>query len=221
MKLFRIQSLLMIAVALLVWQSFISVSAQDGANPEGKLLIAQANTVWRPCPNACLKLSNRGWCYQNMPGKPDYLIWMNFPYKEPQGGGEAWSLDHLGEVIAYQGTRPVDKGACPTCNRRLFVGDITKSLKATKSIPLHPRTVAKDNQTVLGRPWVKLSVQAGSGDVYSWYLKQLPEAGWAIIDSTQVSGDYFVVITNGSKSKWIKFKPNGVGNSEIIMMSRF
>lgn len=181
-----------------------------------------ANSVtWRPCPNSCLKLSNRGWCYQNMPGKPDYLIWMNFPYKESAGGGEAWSLDHLGNIIKYEGTRPVEKGECPTCHSCLFVGDPTKNFKKKNPIPLHPLTFKKDSQTVLGRPWAKLTVNAGSREVDSWYQSQLPSNGWAIVDSTQVSSSRFYVITDGIKSKWIKISPTSAGTTEIIMMSRF
>lgn len=185
-------------------------------------LCAHAQTkLWRPCPNSCLKLSNRGWCYQNMPGKPDYLIWMNFPYKEQAGGGEAWSLDHLGEVIQYQGTRPVDSGICPTCHKRLYVGNPISSSTKRGPIPLHPNTASRDNQTVLGRPWVKLTVRASAGDLQNWYIRQLPQSGWVIVDSTRVSQDSFMVITDGIKSKWMKIAPVGVGNSEIIIMSRF
>jgi hypothetical protein len=181
----------------------------------------KAKASWRPCPNACLKLNQRGWCYQNMPGKPDYLIWLNFPYKEQSGGGECWSLDHLGEVIAYEGTRPVDKGECPTCHRTLYVGDPTKSFKVKKPIPLHPQTYKKENQVVLGLPFVKLLVRASGADVFNWYTQQLPACGWAIVDSTQVQSSSFMVITDGIKSKWMKVANNGGGNSEIIFMNRF
>lgn len=195
-------------LAMMFISSFSTVSGAESAS-------------WRPCPNSCLKLSNRGWCYQNMPGKPDYLIWMNFPYKEPNGGGEAWSLDHLGNIIQYEGTRPVEKGACPTCHSCLYVGDPTKNFKKKDSIPLHPRTTNKDSQTVLGRPWVKLTVQAGTSEVVSWYQAQLPLHGWAIVDSAQVSSSRFFVITDGVKSKWVKFSPTNLGTTEIIMMTRF
>jgi hypothetical protein len=190
---------------------FCSINTTLGAHSAG----------WRPCPNSCLKLSNHGWCYQNMPGKPDYLIWMNFPYKEPNGGGEAWSLDHLGSVIEYDGTRPVEKGECPTCHGSLFVGDPTGTFKKKDSIPVHPRTIAKDSQTVLGRPWVKLTVQASVSEVVSWYQAQLPLHGWATVDSNQVSSSRFFVITDGVKSKWLGFSPTNQGYTEIIMMSRF
>lgn len=193
------------------------VAKSPGGNSQAE---ATLKASWKPCPNACLKLSNHGWCYQNMPGKPDYLIWMNFPYSG--GGGECWSLDHLGELIQYDGGRPVDNGDCPTCHRRLYIGDPTKSFKNKGPIPVHSRTIKKENETVLGRPWVKLVVQAGAADVLSFYLKELPASGWAIVDSTRVSQDSFIVITDGTKSKWMKIGPGEVVNyTEIILMDRF
>lgn len=68
---------------------------------------------WKPCSSpTCLRLKLSGWVYQNMPGKPDYLIWRNYHYQTAGGGGECWSLDHLGESIAYVNCRPVDQGVC-------------------------------------------------------------------------------------------------------------
>ena len=198
----------------------LAVLAKDDipGTPKNSSAVTQAD--WKPCPNSCLKLSNRGWCYQNMPGKPDYLIWMNFPYKEPSGGGEAWSVDHLGQIIRYEGTRPFEKGTCPTCQGRLYIGDPTKRLLKKGPIPVHPLTTGKENQTVLGRPWVKLTVRAAAGDLAQWYYRQLPASGWAIVDSTRVQGSTFYVITNGASSKWMKISASSLGNSEVILMSR-
>ena len=70
------------------------------------------------CPGNCLKPSMPGWHKMNVPGKPDRLIWMVFPYLDPagKGGSEYWSNDQMGEVIEYINGRPVDKGICPICH---------------------------------------------------------------------------------------------------------
>ncbi len=69
------------------------------------------------CPGNCLKPSMPGWRKMNVPGKPDYLVWMVYPYLDPagKGGSEYWSNDHMGEVIEYVNGRPINKGKCPIC----------------------------------------------------------------------------------------------------------
>lgn len=69
------------------------------------------------CPGNCLKPSTPGWRKMNVPGKPDHLVWMVFPYKDTgtRGGSEYWSNDHMGEVIEYVNGRPINKGKCPIC----------------------------------------------------------------------------------------------------------
>ncbi len=70
------------------------------------------------CPGNCLKPSMPGWRKMNVPGKPDRLVWMVYPYLDPEGrgGSEFWSNDHMGEVIEYVNGRPINKGVCPICN---------------------------------------------------------------------------------------------------------
>lgn len=70
------------------------------------------------CPGNCLKPSMPGWRKMNVPGKPDRLVWMVYPYLDPagKGGSEYWSNDHMGEVIEYVNGRPINKGTCPICN---------------------------------------------------------------------------------------------------------
>ncbi len=70
------------------------------------------------CPGNCLKPSMPGWHKMNVPGTPDRLVWMVFPYLDPagKGGSEYWSNDHMGEVIEYVNGRPVNKGKCPICH---------------------------------------------------------------------------------------------------------
>lgn len=69
------------------------------------------------CPGNCLKPSMPGWRKMNVPGKPDRLVWMVYPYLDPagKGGSEYWSNDHMGEVIEYVNGRPINKGTCPIC----------------------------------------------------------------------------------------------------------
>ncbi len=59
-----------------------------------------------------------GWHKMKVPGTPDRLVWMVFPYKDPagKGGSEYWSNDHMGEVIEYENGRPINKGKCPICH---------------------------------------------------------------------------------------------------------
>lgn len=70
------------------------------------------------CPGNCLKPSTPGWRKMDVPGKPDRLVWMVFPYLDPagKGGSEYWSNDHMGEVIEYVNGRPINKGPCPLCS---------------------------------------------------------------------------------------------------------
>jgi len=70
------------------------------------------------CPGNCLKPSMPGWRKMYVAGKPDYLVWMVYPYLDPagKGGSEYWSNDHMGEVIEYVNGRPVNKGKCPICH---------------------------------------------------------------------------------------------------------
>ncbi|MBS1993093.1 MAG: hypothetical protein JSS86_07590 [Cyanobacteria bacterium SZAS LIN-2] len=69
------------------------------------------------CPGNCLKPSMPGWRKMTVPGCPDRLVWMVYPYLDPAGAGgsEYWSNDHMGEVIEYVNGRPVNKGKCPIC----------------------------------------------------------------------------------------------------------
>jgi len=69
------------------------------------------------CPGNCLKPSMQGWHKMTVPGCPDRLVWMVYPYLDPagKGGSEYWSNDHMGEVIEYVNGRPVNKGKCPIC----------------------------------------------------------------------------------------------------------
>ena len=69
------------------------------------------------CPGNCLKPSMPGWRKMSVPGTPDRLVWMVYPYLDPagKGGSEYWSNDHMGEVIEYVNGRPINKGRCPIC----------------------------------------------------------------------------------------------------------
>lgn len=81
-------------------------------------LAATLNSYMRGiCPGSCLKPTTPGWRKMAVPGKPDRLVWMVFPYLDPagKGGSEYWSNDHMGEVIEYVNGRPINKGPCPIC----------------------------------------------------------------------------------------------------------
>jgi len=60
------------------------------------------------CPGQCLKLSEGNWEF----GQED-LRWRKFTYP---GGWASWSERHLGQIIAYEDGKPVNKGVCPQCN---------------------------------------------------------------------------------------------------------
>ncbi|MCA9800993.1 MAG: hypothetical protein KC777_03350 [Cyanobacteria bacterium HKST-UBA02] len=180
---------------------------------------AHGKRNWKPCSSpTCLRLKPSGWTYQNMPGKPDYLIWRNYPYQTAGGGGECWSLDHLGDSIAYVNGRPVDQGVCKTCHGRLYTGELGRA--APQAIPVHPQTYKKAHQTALGLPLVQLEINASPSQVYAWYLKQLPEHGWEVVDWTQVEGSYFLVASMDTRSKWMSFAPSSSGRCRQLVMNR-
>lgn len=82
-------------------------------------LAATLNSYMRGvCPGNCLKPTTPGWRKMAVPGKPDRLVWMVFPYLDQagKGGSEYWSNDHMGELIEYVNGRPINKGPCPICS---------------------------------------------------------------------------------------------------------
>ncbi len=90
------------------------ISVKNKAQYLAKRLNASIQGI---CPGNCLKPSMPGWHKMNVPGKPERLVWMVYPYLDPagKGGSEYWSNDHMGEVIEYVNGRPIDKGRCPIC----------------------------------------------------------------------------------------------------------
>ncbi|MCZ7648684.1 MAG: hypothetical protein M5U26_26080 [Planctomycetota bacterium] len=88
------------------------------------------------CPDSCLKLSEGKWEL----GK-DNLRWRRFTFG---GAWMEWSERHLGEVIAMEDGKPVNKGKCATCGGTTKVncaacagaGQVScAACKGTKEVP--------------------------------------------------------------------------------------
>ena len=153
-----------------------------------------------------------------MPGKPTYLIWMDYPH--PNGAIESWSQDHLGEFIKYENGLPRNYGLCKTCKGKLYVGNPTKNLGKKYRIPNPPKTISVQKKRVLGRAWSRKIVNDRPAIIYNWLNAGLPRWGWAIVDRGRVSNAYLLVTTNGTTSKWIKIAPASGGRAEVITMAR-
>ena len=67
------------------------------------------------CPGPCLKLSHGTWIHMNVPGHGPNELWQKYPDLDGRGGYYAFSQNHLGEVVAYQGVRAVSTGKCKVC----------------------------------------------------------------------------------------------------------
>jgi hypothetical protein len=67
------------------------------------------------CPGPCLKLSHGTWIHMNVPGHSPNELWQKYPDLDGRGGYYAFSQNHLGEVVAYQGVRAVSTGKCKVC----------------------------------------------------------------------------------------------------------
>ena len=67
------------------------------------------------CPGPCLKLSHGTWIHINVPGHGPNELWQKYPDLDGRGGYYAFSQNHLGEVVAYQGVRAVSTGKCKVC----------------------------------------------------------------------------------------------------------
>lgn len=210
------KSIFVLSVLVLATTPTLCIEKENSASKAGKTSLSKSS--WRRCPNKCLKLSTKGWKNRSVPGKPNYLVWMDYPH--PNGAIEYWSIDHLGEFIKYSGGLPRNYGLCQTCGGKLFVGNPVKYLKSKKAIPRHPKTTKVQSQRVIGRPWVKILINDRYGEVNHWYNQLLPRYGWAIVDKGTVPGAYLFVITNGIKSKWVKISSSNRGQTELIMMDR-
>jgi len=64
------------------------------------------------CPATCLKATDPGWA--PLAGHPGEL-WMKFPNASGQGGYQAWSQHHIGQLITYVNGIAQNQGVCPTC----------------------------------------------------------------------------------------------------------
>jgi hypothetical protein len=51
----------------------------------------------------------------NVPGHGPNELWQKYPDLDGRGGYYAFSQNHLGEVVAYQGVRAVSTGKCKVC----------------------------------------------------------------------------------------------------------
>lgn len=68
------------------------------------------------CPATCLKKELPGWTTKKIDGYPDGMLWMVFEYKTETGKGwQAYSQNHIGELIEYENGKPVNRGRCPKC----------------------------------------------------------------------------------------------------------
>ena len=67
------------------------------------------------CPGPCLKLSQGVWIHMNVPGHDPSELWQKFPDRDGRGGYYAFSQNHLGEVVEYEGVRAVSRGPCKIC----------------------------------------------------------------------------------------------------------
>lgn len=181
-------------------------------------LSIKSKSAWKSCPQRCLKLSTPGWKNKIVRGKPSYLVWMDFKHKN--GAIEFWSQDHLGELIIYKNGDPKNLGLCPTCKGRLYIGNPVKFIKAKKNFPKHPLTLSSANKMVFGKPWSKTLINQNPGSLYYWLNNNLLEKGWVIVDKGRVANAYLMVVTNGTKSNWLKVSPTKGGRSELIMMAR-
>jgi hypothetical protein len=67
------------------------------------------------CPQPCLKLSRGAWIHMNVAGHDPSELWQKFPDRDGRGGYYAFSQNHLGEIVEYQGNRAVSIGKCQVC----------------------------------------------------------------------------------------------------------
>ena len=67
------------------------------------------------CPGPCLKLSRGTWIHMDVPGHGPDELWQKYPDRDGRGGYYAFSQNHLGEVVQYQGVRAVSLGKCTIC----------------------------------------------------------------------------------------------------------
>jgi hypothetical protein len=65
------------------------------------------------CPRTCLKKEGP-WKKVKVEGHGDNELWQEF---KGQTQGKMWTQAHIGELIEFENGDPVNKGACPTCNR--------------------------------------------------------------------------------------------------------
>jgi hypothetical protein len=65
------------------------------------------------CPANCLKANDPRWGH--LDGKPANELWIKFPDSDGHSW-QAWSQNHIGQLIVYEGGHAVNKGTCPTCN---------------------------------------------------------------------------------------------------------
>jgi hypothetical protein len=67
------------------------------------------------CPEPCLKLSHGVWRHLDLPGYGPGELWQEFLNQGDGMGYQAWSQQHLGEVITHQNGVPVNIGKCKVC----------------------------------------------------------------------------------------------------------
>ena len=67
------------------------------------------------CPGPCLKLSRGTWIHMDVPGHDPSELWQKYPDRDGRGGYYAFSQNHLGELVEYQGNRAVSIGKCKVC----------------------------------------------------------------------------------------------------------
>jgi len=83
------------------------VSMKNGAASTARTLQCYRAGV---CPGNCLKANDPRW--QHLPGKDPNELWIKFPFS---GGWNAWSQNHIGQVVEYVNGKPENKGTCPIC----------------------------------------------------------------------------------------------------------
>ena len=67
------------------------------------------------CPGPCLKLTRGAWIHLNVAGHDPAELWQKFPNQSGGGAYQAWTKNHVGEVIAYQNGVAVNIGPCKVC----------------------------------------------------------------------------------------------------------
>lgn|GEM_PF-3020404 len=66
------------------------------------------------CPAPCLKASTPGWQHLNVPGHKPEELWMKYP-DDTGSGYQAWSQDHIGQVVKRKDGRATIVETCPMC----------------------------------------------------------------------------------------------------------